>query len=72
MRKVLETVYRFKPGRTAAQAIVALLVGTTIFDIDWTTALGGGALAGIVSFLQIYGEGGELFADDARVTKTKP
>ena len=51
--KFLSALYRFKPGRTFAQALVGLLVGSTVFDIDWQAALGGAALAGIVSFLQI-------------------
>ena len=72
MRAVLALVYRFKPLRTAAQALVGLLVGTTILDVDWTTALAGGALAGIVAFLQIWGEGGDMLAADKRVTGSKP
>ena len=66
----LSILYRFKPGRTFAQALVGLLVGSTIFDIDWQTALGGAALAGLVSLLQIWAEGGEMLAVDARVTGT--
>ena len=66
----LAILYRFKPGRTFAQALVGLLVGSTIFDIDWQTALGGAALAGLVALLQIWAEGGEMLADDARVTGT--
>ena len=69
---MLRNLYRFKPGRTFAQALVGLLVGSTIFDIDWTVALGGGALAGLVSFLQIWAEGGQMLADDERVTRTAP
>ena len=42
----------------------------TVFDIDWTTALGGAALAGLVSLLQIWAEGGQMLADDERVTGT--
>lgn len=68
--KFLSALYRFKPGRTFAQALVGLLVGSTVFDIDWQAALGGAALAGIVSFLQIWGEGGQMLGDDARVTDT--
>jgi hypothetical protein len=71
IRAALAALYRFKPGRTFAQALVGLLVGSTVFDIDWTTALGGAALAGLVSLLQIWAEGGELLAADARVTGTK-
>ena len=66
----LSVAYRFKPGRTFAQALVGLLVGSTVFDIDWKTALGGAALAGLVALLQIWAEGGEMLADDARVTGT--
>ena len=66
----LAALYRFKPGRTSAQALVGLLVGSTVFDIDWTAALGGAALAGLVSLLQIWGEGGQMLADDKRVTDT--
>lgn len=66
----LAAIYRFKPGRTFAQALVGLLVGSTVFDIDWRIALGGAALAGLVSFLQIWAEGGQMLADDKRVTGT--
>lgn len=71
MRTFLSDLYRFKPLRTAAQTIVGLLVGTTILDVDWQTSLAGGALAGVVSFLQILGEGGDMLADDERITGTK-
>lgn len=70
MRNALANLYRFKPGRTFAQALVGLLVGSTIFDIDWQTALGGAALAGLVSLLQIWAEGGVMLAEDKRVTDT--
>lgn len=67
---MLATVYRFKPGRTFAQALVGLLVGSTVFDIDWQAALGGALLAGLLSLLQIWAEGGDMLADDERVTGT--
>lgn len=65
-------VYRFKPGRTFAQTLAALLVGNGIgiLDVDWTASASVAGLAGLVSLLQIWSEGGELLADDKRVTGT--
>lgn len=71
--KALRAAYRFKPGRTFAQALVAALLGNGLglLDVDWAQALSVAGLAGVVSLLQIWGEGGDLLADDARVTATK-
>jgi hypothetical protein len=68
----LRAAYRFKPGRTFAQALVAALLGNGlgVLDVDWIQALSVAGLAGVVSLLQIWGEGGDLLADDSRVTHT--
>ena len=70
----LKQVYRFKPGRTFAQALGAALVadGTGVLDTQWTAKLSLAGIAGAISFLQIWSEGGDLLADDERVTATKP
>jgi hypothetical protein len=70
IRAALAAAYRFKPLRTASQAL-APLIGTTMLGVDWRIAIGTAAAAGLVSLLQITAEGGDLFADDARVTGTK-
>lgn len=64
--------YRFKPGRTFAQALVATLLGDGlgVLSVDWQQSLSIAALAGLVSLLQIWGEGGRMLADDTRVTHT--
>jgi hypothetical protein len=68
----LRAAYRFKPARTFAQALIPAIGTSTIFHVDWGLTLGTAATAGLLSFLQIASEGGDLLADDARVTKTKP
>lgn len=71
-RTVASAAYRFKPGRTFAQALVATLLGDGlgVLSVDWQQSLSVAALAGLVSLLQIWGEGGDLLADDKRVTAT--
>lgn len=69
--KFVSAVYRFKPGRTFAQALVPAVGSSAIFDVDWRVSLGSAAAAGLVALLQIWGEGGDMFADDERVTGTK-
>lgn len=68
-------VYRFKPGRTFAQtlgAALALDAATTgILDVDLAAKAAIAASVGLASFLMIWGEGGDMLADDARVTGTK-
>lgn len=66
--------YRFKPGRTFAQTLAAMLAvdAVNILDSDIGTKAAVAATAAVVSFLQIWGEGGNLLASDARVTHTKP
>ena len=70
----LRHAYRFKPGRTFAQALGAMLVadGTGILDTPWPAKMSLAGMAGILSLLQIWGEGGDLLADDKRVTSSKP
>lgn len=69
---VLKQAYRFKPGRTFAQALGAALVadGTGVLDTAWPAKLSVAGIAGVISLLQIWGEGGDLLADDQRVTAT--
>lgn len=66
--------YRFKPGRTFAQALGAALVadGTGVLDTAWVAKLSLAGIAGVISLLQIWGEGGDLLAADDRVTSSKP
>ena len=73
LRAAASAAYRFKPGRTFAQALVATLLGDGlgVLSVDWQQSLSVAGLAGLVSLLQIWGEGGDLLADDARVTDTK-
>lgn len=73
LKRLPSLAYRFKPGRTFAQALVATLLGDGlgVLDVQWQQSLSVAALAGLVSLLQIWGEGGELLADDKRVTDTK-
>jgi len=70
----LRTLYRFKPGRTFAQALAAVLLadGTGILDTQWQVKLSVSGMAGLVSLLQIWSEGGDLLAEDTRVTGSKP
>ena len=72
MRAFLAAAYRFKPGRTFAQALVATLLGDGlgVLDVAWQQSLSVAGLAGLVSLLQIWGEGGQMLADDKRVTHT--
>lgn len=72
--KFLKDAYRFKPGRTFAQALAAALIadGTDLVNTPWPAKLALAGMAGVVSLLQIWGEGGDLLADDAKVTSTKP
>lgn len=69
---ILHLLYRFKPLRTSAQVLAAALVadGVGILDADWPARLSLAGMAGLVSLLQIWGEGGSMLADDARVTGT--
>ena len=72
VRAAASAAYRFKPGRTFAQALVATLLGDGlgVLDVDWQQSASVAALAGLVSLLQIWGEGGNMLADDTRVTRT--
>ena len=71
MKNALKMVYRFKPGRTFAQALVPAIGASSVFGVDWKVSLGTAASAGLLSLLQIWSEGGDLFADDERVTSSK-
>lgn len=70
IRAALSAAYRFKPGRTFAQALIPAIGSSSIFDVDWRISLGSAAAAGLLSLLQIWGEGGSMLADDKRVTGT--
>lgn len=72
MKNALRNVYRFKPLRTAAQSAAAGFVanGTGLIDAEWTGVASIAGMAGVVSFLMIWGEGGHMLADDKNVTKT--
>jgi hypothetical protein len=66
--------YRFKPGRTFAQTLASMLAvdAIGILDSDLGAKAAVAVTAGVVSFLQIWGEGGNLLARDEHVTHTKP
>lgn len=72
IRAALRAAYRFKPGRTFAQALGAAIGanGLGILDVEWPDALSLAGMAGLGSLLMIWAEGGQLFADDKRVTGT--
>jgi hypothetical protein len=65
MRAALAYAYAFKPGRTFAQALAGALVadGTGVLDTDWTAKLSLAGIVAVITFLQIWGEGGDQFAD---------
>lgn len=67
----LRLAYRFKPLRTFAQVLAPAVGGAALFDVPWAVSLGLAGSAGAACLLQIVGEGGDLFADDERVTKSK-
>lgn len=68
-------LYRFKPGRTFAQTLgasLALDAATTgVLDVDLAAKAAIAASVGLASLLMIWGEGGDMLADDTRVTGTK-
>jgi hypothetical protein len=70
VRAAASAAYRFKPGRTFAQALGATLAGNGIgvLDLDWVQALSVSGLAAVLSLLQIWGEGGEMLAEEERVS----
>lgn len=72
LRPVAAVVYRFKPLRTFWQVAAPGLGASAIFEVDWRLTLGLAASAGVAAFAQIWGEGGDMLADDKRVTGTKP
>jgi hypothetical protein len=63
----LRKAYRWKPGRTFAQALAAGLATTGavgILDAAWIPVLSAAALAGVISFLQAWADGTDQFAAD--------
>ena len=69
---MLQLLYRFKPMRTFAQTLAAALAadGVGLLDVDWPARLSMAGMAGLLSLLMIWGEGGQMLADDTRVTGT--
>ncbi len=69
---MLQLLYRFKPVRTFAQTLGAALAadGVGLLDTDWPARLSMAGMAGLISLLMIWGEGGQMLADDTRVTGT--
>jgi hypothetical protein len=65
LRTAVSYVYSFKPGRTFAQALAAALVadGTGLLDTDWRVKLSVSGMAGLLAFLQGWGDGSDLFAE---------
>lgn len=72
MKRALSLAYRFKPGRTFAQALAGAMGTSPLTGVDWPTALSVAGAAGGLSFLMIWSEGGDMLAADQRVTGTKP
>jgi len=60
----LKAIYAFKPGRTFAQAMAAQLVagGTGILDTSWPQALSVAGMAGLISLLMLWADGGNLLS----------
>lgn len=67
LRTALSYAYAFKPGRTFAQALAAALVadGTGLLDTDWKAKLSLAGMAGLLAFLQAWGDGSELVAESS-------
>lgn len=65
LRTAASYAYSFKPGRTFAQALAGALVadGTGLLDTDWRVKLSVSGMAGLLSFLQGWGDGSDLFAE---------
>jgi hypothetical protein len=72
MTNALRTAYRFRPARTAAQALGASLAadGFGLLETNFPEQLSLAGMAGLIAFLMIWGEGGQMLADDERVTGT--
>ena len=62
-QNALKRAYDFKPFRTAAQVLAPAVASSVMFDLDWKVSLGLAGAAGLACFLQIVGEGGQLFAE---------
>lgn len=61
----MDVILRWKPGRTFAQALAAILVGdgTGLLDTEWTGALSTSAMAALVSALMIWAQGQTWLAE---------
>ena len=66
--RVLDIAGRWKPGRTFAQTLAALLGadGLGLLDVDWTSALSVSGMAGLLSALTIWAQGQEWLAEPRR------
>ncbi len=64
-RLLADLIYRFKPLRTAAQAAVVLVSASAagLLGVDWPAALSLAGAAGLVAFLQAWGDGSTMFAE---------
>lgn len=71
LRTALSYAYAFKPGRTFAQALAAALVadGTGVLDTDWKAKLSLSGMAGLLAFLQAWGDGSDQIAESSTSNK---
>lgn len=62
---MIDFALRFKPGRTFAQALAALLGadGIGLLDVDWTSSLSVSGMAGLLSALTIWAQGQTWLAE---------
>lgn len=63
----LDWAGRFKPGRTFAQSLAALLTadGLGVTDVAWPSALSVAGMAGLLSALTIWAQGQAWLAEPA-------
>jgi hypothetical protein len=61
----LDALGRWKPGRTFAQTLAALLGadGLGLVDVDWPSALSVSGMAGLLSALTIWAQGQAWLAE---------
>ena len=68
MSPIWHVISRWKPGRTFAQALAALLIadGAGLLDTDWPQQLSVAGMSGLLSFLSLWAQGQEQMAEDAQ------
>lgn len=65
LRTAISYAYAFKPGRTFAQSLAALLTadGTGLLDTDWKAKLSVAGMAALLGFLQGWADGSDQIAE---------